>query len=65
MALALLGIQVGLTCALLFLGLRLLTISTRPYANLEVLRTLREIKSTGWRLERRSWDLEQGKPESL
>ena len=59
---ALLAIQVGLTWALLLLGLLGLRTQVRPYANGEILRTLREIKSTGWRLEKRSWDLEAAGP---
>ena len=59
---ALLGLQVGLTGALLLLGLFGLRTQVRPYANGEILRTLREIKSTGWRLEKRSWDLEAASP---
>ena len=48
--------------ALLLLGLLGLRTQVRPYANGEILRTLREIKSTGWRLEKRSWDLEAAGP---
>ena len=55
---ALLGLQAGLTGALLLLGLFGLRTQIRPFVNGELLRVLREIKSTGWRLEKRSWDLE-------
>jgi len=59
-ALVLLTLQVTLSGVAVLLLLRLVGIGVWPYANLETLRTLREVKRILWRLESRGGDLAAG-----
>ena len=63
-ALVLLTIQVILSGAAVLLLFRLVGLGIGPYANPELLRTLREVKRILWRLESRGGDLEAGQTQA-